>query len=199
MTQTTNLGLKKIDGEDNWRQIFNDHNQSMDLVDEAVALNTAKIAQVPKLQEALGIVCDGNKCAIAASVGQYIILKNSSINGLEDGLYTASMAIPANTVIDSTYLTAVSKGGFNELNSKINALERKVTDYKILQTTKSGTTNASGSFSTGMSVTDRIIVGIRPTNTTNGHYDFDAYQGKWYITGCPANTSVSIVILYVEA
>lgn len=124
MTQTTNLGLKKIDGGDNWRQIFDDHNQSMDLVDEAVA----------KLQEELGIVCDGNMCAIAASAGQYVILKNSSISGLEDGLYTASKAIPANTAIDSTYLAAVSKGGLNALNSNLDLMMVRVNNTNELNT-----------------------------------------------------------------
>lgn len=37
MTGTTNLGLKKIDGTENWRNIFDYHNDSMDAIDQAVA------------------------------------------------------------------------------------------------------------------------------------------------------------------
>lgn len=85
-----------------------------------------QLAQVSELQDELGIVCNGNKCAIAASAGQYIILKNSSISGCENGLYTAAQAIPANTAITSSYLTAVSGGGLNALNSKIENLPKKV-------------------------------------------------------------------------
>lgn len=54
--------------------------------------------------------------------GSYIILRNSTISGITDGLYTAAQAIPANTMIDATYLTAVSDGGFNSLLSNIKGL-----------------------------------------------------------------------------
>lgn len=37
MTQTPNVGLKKIDGSENWRNIFDYHNYSMDQADEAIA------------------------------------------------------------------------------------------------------------------------------------------------------------------
>lgn len=63
----------------------------------------------------IGIVITGNSTPVGASVGQYVIVKNSTISGITDGLYTAKFAIPANTAIDSTYLTAVSGGGLNDL------------------------------------------------------------------------------------
>jgi hypothetical protein len=62
----------------------------------------------------LGIVIKGNSTPVGASKGQYTIVKNSTINGITDGLYTAAQAIPANTAIDSTYLTAVTNGGLND-------------------------------------------------------------------------------------
>lgn len=37
MTGTTSLGLKKIDGTENWRNIFDYHNDSMDTLDQAVS------------------------------------------------------------------------------------------------------------------------------------------------------------------
>ena len=115
---TTDTGAKKIEGTDNWRQIFGAHNDTVDAYD----------ANVAALQDALGIVVDGNQSAVAASTGQFIILKNSSIvdSGdvmLADGLYTATKAIPANTTIDKTYLTADANGGLNALNSKIVTVE----------------------------------------------------------------------------
>ena len=67
------------------------------------------------LANAIGIVVDGNKSALGATAGQYVILQNSTITGKDDGLYTAAQTIPANTVIDGTYLTAVSGGGLNAL------------------------------------------------------------------------------------
>ena len=71
------------------------------------------------LRDEIGIVCTGNQCAVSVSAGQYVILKDSTITGCSDGLYTAAQAIPANTAIDSTYLTAVSGGGLNALNDAI--------------------------------------------------------------------------------
>lgn len=111
---TTDTGAKKIEGTDNWRQIFGAHNDTVDAYD----------ANIEALQDALGIVVDGNQSAVSASSGQFIILKNSSIvdsgdDLLPDGLYTAAKAIPANTVIDKTYLTADAAGGLNALNSKL--------------------------------------------------------------------------------
>jgi hypothetical protein len=79
------------------------------------------------LENEIGVVVTGNKTAsgVAASVGQYVILKNSSITGKTDGLYKAAKAISAATAIDGTYLTAVSGGGLNSLDSAINSVEAK--------------------------------------------------------------------------
>lgn len=71
------------------------------------------------LANAIGIVVDGNKSALGAAEGQYVILQNSTITGKDDGLYTAVQTIPADTVIDGTYLTAVSGGGLNDLLSSL--------------------------------------------------------------------------------
>ena len=71
------------------------------------------------LQNSIGYVCDGNTCAASVAAGQYVILKNSTITGCADGLYTAAQAIPANTAIDATYLTAVTGGAANSLNDAI--------------------------------------------------------------------------------
>ena len=65
----------------------------------------------------LGIVIDGNSTPVGASAGQYVIVKNSTISGVTDGLYKAALAIPANTAIDATYLTEVSGGGLNSLEA----------------------------------------------------------------------------------
>lgn len=63
----------------------------------------------------LGIVIKGNSTPVGASAEQYVIVKDSTISGITDGLYTAARAIPANTAIDATYLTAVSNGGLNDI------------------------------------------------------------------------------------
>ena len=70
---------------------------------------------VDMLSESIGIIAEGNQSAVSASTGQYVILRDSTIAGRNDGLYVAAQAIPANTAIDATYLTAVNNGGLNDL------------------------------------------------------------------------------------
>jgi hypothetical protein len=82
---------------------------------DAKATGDAIAALGSSVSDMLGIVIDGNSTPVGASAGQYVIVKNSTISGVTDGLYTAALAIPANTAIDATYLTAVSNGGFNSL------------------------------------------------------------------------------------
>lgn len=74
-----------------------------------------------KLQKGIAIIVDGNKSTVSVSIGQFVFLKNSTISGSGDGLYIAAKAIPANTVIDSTYLAISQGGGLNVLNA--NALK----------------------------------------------------------------------------
>ena len=84
------------------------------------------------IRDEIGIVGSGNQCAVSVSAGQYVILKDSTIAGCSDGLYTAAQAIPANTTIDSTYLTAVSGGGLNALNDAIANVRNDVTHLKFM-------------------------------------------------------------------
>lgn len=106
-TTTTNIALVKPDySEAADVQVLNGN---ADKIDAAFGVT----------YNAFGIVVNGNKAALGAATGQFVILKNSTISGRPDGLYTAAKAIPANTAIDSTYLTAVSGGGLNEVKSRI--------------------------------------------------------------------------------
>ena len=96
----------------------------------------AKTAE-QNIMKAVAILINGDTCATGAAAGQYVYLKDSTITGCTDGLYKATQAIPANTIIDYTYLTAVSAGGLNSLNdSKANK-----TDVFPKQTSPTGTSN----------------------------------------------------------
>lgn len=117
MNESTNFGLKTTGDNDQWRNTLDYHNENMGVIDSVMAKN----------QDALGIIVDGNKAAVSATTGQYIILRNSTITGKTDGLYTAAKSIPANTAIDGTYLTAVSGGGLNALNGKITTTSTTAT------------------------------------------------------------------------
>lgn len=104
-------------------------------------LNALRVALVQQANEtetvenSLAIIVEGDTSAAGASEGQYVYLKDSTITGCNDGLYTAAQAIPADTVIDSTYLTAVSGGGLNDLvnNAPTNLLKGKNIPWKNAQ------------------------------------------------------------------
>lgn len=76
------------------------------------------------VDESIAIRVSGNKTTYAsgAAIGQYVIVDGSTIPGITDGLYKSAKAIPYNTGIDSTYLTAVSGGGMNDLKAAIGSI-----------------------------------------------------------------------------
>lgn len=80
----------------------------------------AGIGLTGTLANALAVVVDGNKSAVSATIGQYVLVKNSTITGISDGLYKAAKALPANTTLDGTYFSsAVTAGGLNDLKAAI--------------------------------------------------------------------------------
>ena len=113
MTQTTNIGLKKIDGSENWRQIFDYHNDSADKTDSAVAA----------VQDGLAIVANGNTHAAVAE-GQFVYVRNHST--LAEGLYKASSAIGTNATLSTSNLTADGSGGLNDLQEQVTSLNSKI-------------------------------------------------------------------------
>jgi len=67
----------------------------------------------------IGIVVNGNSSTQGADIGQYVILRNSTISYRADGLYRAAKTIPANTPIDWSYIGSVDDGGLNSLNARM--------------------------------------------------------------------------------
>ena len=59
---------------------------------------------------------------MAVSAWQYVIVRNSTISGISDGLYKANTALSPSTDVTAANLLAVSNGGFNELKSELDAL-----------------------------------------------------------------------------
>lgn len=113
MTKTTNIGLKKIDGSENWRQIFDYHNDSADKTDSAVAA----------VQDGLAIVANGNTHAAIAS-GQFVYVRNHST--LAEGLYKATAAIATNGTLSTSNLTADGSGGLNNLQAQVTSLNSNI-------------------------------------------------------------------------
>ena len=68
---------------------------------------------------ALAIVINGDTAAVNVAKGDYVCVVGSTISGIDDGVYTANAAVTAGTSFTSGNLTAVSGGGLNALNSKL--------------------------------------------------------------------------------
>ena len=129
------------------------------------------------LEEGLAIVVDGNKTSHTggAAIGDYVLVKNSSIADITDGGYTAAKAIPANTVIDKTYLTACSKGALNSLSDHIGSFP-VIAKIDLASATSSSIVVPSGSRHIIIATTSNgqgYWVGyVRSTGQTNvGYYD----------------------------
>lgn len=89
------------------------------------AADTALSQDIAKLQSQIGIVVDGNSAAVNVASGQYVIVKNSTITGITDGLYTysGSTTKTAGNSFTSSELTAVPTGGLNSLYDKLGNYE----------------------------------------------------------------------------
>lgn len=150
--------------------------------------DTTLVSQaITNLQNEIGIVCTGNSCAISASTGQYVVLKNSTISGRADGLYTAAKTIPANTEIDSTYLTAVSSGGLNDLKGKVDSLNSKLAALPVIN---SGIVTCTQALA---SCTGTLIEGL--SYTLNGNYFMLCGRCRINVTAkTDANPGISVTL-----
>ena len=80
--------------------------------------------KIAAVQNEIGIVINGNTATQNVAKGQYVIVKNSTITDITDGLYTAATEITAGTAFISTNLIAETAGGLNVLsNNKLGYLD----------------------------------------------------------------------------
>lgn len=91
-------------------------------------------AHINNLQSSLGIVLNGNTTSVAVAAGQYVIVENSTITGITDGLYTAAAAWEAGFTVTAAYLTAVPNGGLNALNSNLDLMMVRANNTNELNT-----------------------------------------------------------------
>lgn len=174
---TTKTGAKKIEGTDNWREIFDAHNDSVDAHD--------------KISDAMTYVVNGNKSieSVSIPVGHYFRLANSSIAGRSDGLYTAKIAIPVDTVIDATYFNEaapITGGVANALNSNI--------ETRFGRTRQLSITIPSGSVSGDASVNFTDANNYRWFATIQATSSSSAYTGIFveYVLATSTGVTVSV-------
>ena len=72
---------------------------------------------IDALDEGIGIVIDGNTASQNVAENQYVFVKDSTITGVADGLYTANANITAGVAVTPSDLTAVVQGGLNALSA----------------------------------------------------------------------------------
>ena len=101
---------------------------------DKIASDAVKLSKInDDALSCIGYIINGNASSVSIPLGNYVIVKHSSITGVVDGLYKAIATIPANTAITSTYLSnRITNGGLNEeyrfinLTSNIAAVESLV-------------------------------------------------------------------------
>ena len=179
---TTNTGAKKIEGTDNWREIFDAHNDSVDAHD--------------KVSEGMTYVVNGNKSIenAAIPVGSLVRLANSTIVGRSDGIYTVKTAIPVDTVIDSSYFneSAPIAGGV------ANALNDKTIKIKVVNNVQFD--SAYGLAHIGLSTATQWALNA---STTDGYGLYCCYNENdpigWYVVETSlAGQTRNIKVAYID-
>ena len=94
------------------------------------------ISKIPTLENALAIVVDGNTSPSNIAAGDYVLVINSSITGITDGLYIAAAAVASGTPVVSANLSNANTGtgGFNALSNLLvhkSTLYTASTDFNI--------------------------------------------------------------------
>jgi len=92
------------------------------------AINAEVKGSLNSNESAFAIVANGNTHATIAK-GQYVYIKGHST--LADGLYKATVAIPLNGTLSTSNVSAVSNGGFNDINL-LNTAELNYSNLQIL-------------------------------------------------------------------
>lgn len=117
----------------------------------------------------IGIVITGARPSMTVTAGQYVIVRNSTISGVTDGLYTANTALSPSTDVTAANLLAVSGGGLNGLLSKIEQVS--TASLSITKLVSSGTLDSRTCVKKGNVVT----VGGRIYGMTNNDGSQRAY------------------------
>lgn len=109
-----------------------------ELVNHKNTLNLLE-TEAETVENSIAVVVDGDMPSAGATAGQYILLKNSTIAGRSDGLYTVASGktVSQGTAIDGTYLNEnapISCGGLNAIKGllPITASLVRITDNQAV-------------------------------------------------------------------
>ena len=107
----------------------------------------------------IGIVITGKRPSMAVTAGQYVIVRDSTISGITDGLYTANAALSPSTDVTAANLIAVSNGGLNSLKLDVDGKIGVVSETPIVSGDDLNNYTQSGYYRTG---------GTLPANAPSG-------------------------------
>ena len=102
-------------------------------------------SELTTIENDIGIVINGSTASQNVNAGQYVIVKNSTITGITDGLYTSRYNISANTIFTASDLVAVTNGGLNDLLDDVTTLNDHIANL-IKTCPVNGTTDANGTY-----------------------------------------------------
>ena len=127
---------------------------------------------ITNVENDIAILVNGDTANVNTAAGQYVLVQNSSIAGISDGLYKANTACAAGASFTSSILDAVSNGGLNDINAYIDKLGNpdtqipstivtpsanrtysqvgKLVSFKIVRTVPAGGLTAGSVFLDGM-------------------------------------------------
>lgn len=125
----------------------------------------------------IGIVITGKRPSMAVTAGQYVIVRNSTISGVPDGLYTANAALSPSTDVTAANLTAVSGGGLNSLQNNVF----QYTEYTLtkLSTAKNWTIIRSHACRLGKIAFLQIVASVTAAQDSSGVRIFELPQDLW--------------------
>lgn len=148
-------------------------------------------ADMAKADE-VGIVITGKRPSMSVTAGQYVIVRNGTISGITDGLYTANAALSPSTDVTAANLTAVSGGGLNNLRNNLFITRNLTSDeitlaaneaggfeisvpaisqyatFSIGQIYITGEGSNGAAFNRGFQLqTNRVLLGVRNTTTAS--------------------------------
>ena len=151
-------------------------------------IGAAKNSEVVSLENGLAIVVDGKKTAYSsgAAVGDYVLVKNSTITDIADGLYKAAKVIPYNTTVDKTYFTACTKG----LGGEVASLNEQIGAFQLVALS-SFTQSTSKTYNVPSNSRHLLLV-TSPGTTYMGLFNvFSGGQGQMYVGDISKGSNIS--------
>lgn len=152
-------------------------------------IDAAQDAQIDASAKAneIAIVIMGARPSNTVTEGQYVIVRDSTINGITDGLYKANAVLSPSIDVTSAKLTAATTGGLNSLFDIIK--------FPIVRTVVAPSAQVQAGSTTAFTATIPEISGYTPyvvsghiTNTDVSSYAFTAVI--WTQSGYTINAHV---------